>query len=560
MNVETCASSDVTQNWENINFAKARVYVKKLQMRIVKAQQESRHNKVKTLQWMLTHSFYAKALAVKRVTENKGKDTSGVDHELWTTPAAKFKAISKLKRRGYQPKPLKRVYIPKSNGKKRPLSIPTMTDRAMQTLYKFALEPIAETTADPNSYGFRSGRCTQDAIVQCYIALGQPTAAKWILEGDIKGCFDNINHQWIMEHIPMDKEILRKFLKCGYIETGSLFPTEVGAPQGGAISPTICNMVLDGIERKLKEKYYATTRKGTPINPKVNFIRYADDFIVTGENKELLETGVLPIIKEFMAERGLTLSPEKTVITHIDDGFDFLGCNIRKYNGKLLTKPSKENTKAFLTKVRKVIKSNPSIKQEELIRYLNPIINGWVNYHKFNVSSKAFERVDYEIWRCLWQWAKRRNLKKGHRWVAKRYFHRIGNRNWTFSVPTNRKMANGEPVYLRLVYATDTNIRRFTKIKGKANPFDAKYTQHFEERETDKLRISLKGRNILAKLFYEQKGFCPICGEKITVDTNYKVHEEQIGNRKIKSMVHPQCHDITHSLDSQVEPVLERGL
>jgi RNA-directed DNA polymerase len=560
MNVKTCASSDVAQNWESIDFAKARAYVKKLQMRIVKAQQEGRYGKVKALQWMLTHSFYAKALAVKRVTENEGKRTAGVDHELWLTPNAKFEAISRLKRRGYNPLPLKRVYIPKSNGKKRPLSIPTMMDRAMQTLYKFALEPIAETTADPNSYGFRKERCTHDAIGQCFIVLAIPSGAKWVLEGDIKGCFDNISHQWILEHIPMDKEILRKFLKSGYVETGRLFPTEKGTPQGGTISPIICNMVLDGLERKLKAEFYNTTRNGRSYSPKVNLIRYADDFIITGESKEVLEQRVLPLVEEFMTERGLMLSPEKTIITHIEDGFDFLGCNVRKYKGKMLITPSKKNTKAFLNKVRGIIKRNPSITQERLIKMLNPIIQGWVEYHKYIVSSKAFRKVDHEIWLSLWQWAKRRHPKKGKRWIVKKYFHQVGTRFWTFSVPKNQTMENGEPLYLRLISASDTDIRRFVKIKSNANPFDESWIWYFEERETDKMRVSLKGRKILTKLFREQNGCCPVCGERITTETGFKVHDAIIENRKVKMMVHPLCHKELHFPESDVAPVLVREL
>ena len=219
MNEKSCAPTCRAGNWDSIDWNKARAYVKKLQMRIVKAQQEGRYSKVKTLQWLLTHSFYAKALAVKRVTSNRGKNTAGVDHELWLTPEAKFKAISKLKRRGYRPQPLKRVYIPKKNGKLRPLSIPTMTDRAMQTLYKFALEPLAETYGDLDSYGFRIGRSTHDAIEQCFTDLNKGKSPQWILEGDIKGCFDHISHEWLMENIPMDTQVLQKWLKCGYAQS-----------------------------------------------------------------------------------------------------------------------------------------------------------------------------------------------------------------------------------------------------------------------------------------------------------------------------------------------------
>ena len=265
MNTKVCASPGVVKTWDQIHWKKAEAYVRKLQTRIVKAYQEGRHNKVKALQWLLTHSFYGKALAVKRVTENQGKKTAGVDSELWTTPTLKYEAIRNLKRRGYRPMPLKRVNIPKKNGKKRPLSIPTMTDRAMQTLYKCALEPIAEISADPNSYGFRAARCVQDAIEQCYTCLNKAKSPKWVLEGDIKGCFDNISHDWIMCNIPMDKGILRKWLKCGYVETGKLFPTEQGAPQGSPISPVICNMVLDGMERRIKNKFHEAMHNGTKI-------------------------------------------------------------------------------------------------------------------------------------------------------------------------------------------------------------------------------------------------------------------------------------------------------
>ena len=472
MNEKSCAPTCRAGNWDSIDWNKARAYVKKLQMRIVKAQQEGHYSKVKTLQWLLTHSFYAKALAVKRVTSNRGKNTAGVDHELWLTPEAKFKAINKLKRRGYRPQPLKRVYIPKKNGKLRPLSIPTMTDRAMQTLYMFALEPLAETYGDPNSYGFRIGRSTHDAIEQCFTDLNKGKSPEWILEGDIKGCFDHISHEWLMENIPMDTQVLQKWLKCGFVDTKQLFPTEEGTPQGGTISPTLMNMTLDGLERLLKErlptKQYFNGK--THFN-KMNFVRYADDFIVTGESPEFLREEVLPIIREFMAERGLQLSEEKTVITHIDDGFDFLGKNIRKYNGKLLIKPSKQSVGSLLKKVREIVKSNKSAKQDSLIRQLNPVIRGWVNNQRFVVSAETFSKIDYQIYNCLWQWAKRRHKNKGRRWIAAKYWHRIGTRNWTFAAEERTKK-NGEQSYFALEYATDTKIIRFKKIVSNANPFD----------------------------------------------------------------------------------------
>lgn len=554
MNGKPCASPGIATCWEAIDWQKALAYVKKLQVRIVKAQKEGHYSKVKSLQWLLTHSFYAKALAVKRVTSNQGKRTSGVDHELWLTPQAKFNAISKLNRRGYHPQPLRRHYIPKKNGKMRPLGIPTMTDRAMQTLYKFSLEPIAETYADPNSYGFRIGRSTHDAIEQCFTDLNKGKSPEWILEGDIKGCFDHISHEWLLENIPMDTQILEKWLKCGYVETRKLFPTDEGAPQGGTISPTLMNMTLDGLERLLQERLPTRQKvNGRTHFNKLIFVRYADDFIITGESPEFLRDKVLPIVKEFLTERGLQLSEEKTVITHIEDGFDFLGKNIRKYNGKLLIKPSKTSVKSFLEKVRSIIKGNKSTKQETLIRKLNPVIRGWVNNQRYVVSSKVFSRVDYEIYKCLWQWAKRRHKKKSHKWIAQKHWHHIGSRQWTFSVPYENQSTEGEPLYCKLEYATDTKIIRFKKIVAEANPFDECWTDYFEEREGEKLLNSTKGREKLLTIWRRQHRRCPVCGDLITSETGFKVHTPA-GKNSLKIMVHKECHEEIHSLITTFEP------
>ncbi|RPO18694.1 group II intron reverse transcriptase/maturase [Pseudomonas aeruginosa] len=422
------APSHESVNWHSIDWAACHREVRRLQARIVKATREGKHGKVKALQWVLTHSFSGKALAVRRVTENQGKKTPGVDGITWSTPEAKSQAMLSLKRRGYSPQPLKRVYIPKANGKMRPLGIPTIKDRAMQALYLLALEPVAETKADRCSFGFRPERSTADAIEQCFTALARQISPQWILEGDIKGCFDNISHDWLLGHIPTDREILRKWLKAGYMEDRQLFPTEAGTPQGGIISPTLANLVLDGLEAKLVaafgRKRYAN---GVQTRLMVNYVRYADDFIVTGRSKELLEQEVMPIIEDFMRERGLTLSPEKTKITHIDEGFNFLGQNVRKYNGKLLIKPSKANVATFLEKVRSAVKGNKALDQPRLIRMLNPMIQGWANYHQHVVSKETFARVDHEVWRVLWQWAVRRHPQKGSVWIKQRYFHSVGN-------------------------------------------------------------------------------------------------------------------------------------
>ena len=561
MNAKACAPSNAPKNWDSIDWKKAAAYVKKLQMRIAKAQKEGRHNKVKALQWTLTHSFYAKALAIKRVTENRGKKSPGVDKILWTTKKEKWEAITTLKRHGYRPLPLRRVYLRKPNGKLRPLGIPTMTDRAMQTLYKFALEPVAETTGDPNSYGFRMGRCTQDAAVQCAAILARKDRAQWVLEGDIKGCFDNISHDWIEKHIPMDKEILHKFLKCGYIDTGKLFPTQAGTPQGGSISPTIANMVLDGLESMLNKRFRKHYENGVYVNPKVNLVRYADDFIITGESRELLESQVKPLVEAFMTERGLTLSPEKTVITNICDGFDFLGFNIRRYsNGKFLIKPSQKNVKTFLDKVRRIIKHSKASTQQELIGKLNPIIRGWALYHAHNASKQTFSMVDNQIWQCLWRWARRRHPKKGGEWIYNRYFHLVEQRVWTFAVPRYSPESTSEYDYILLERASNREIKRFVKIKSEANPFAPEWQMYFEERETDKMRDTLNGRTKLLNIFLRQKGLCAVCGKRMTVETGCKIHYLRCGNIRTKQMVHPFCHKMLHAQDSETfEPAPQRS-
>jgi RNA-directed DNA polymerase len=481
MSAKACASSGPTTQWEQMDWSLVERKVRRLQERIVKATREGRWGKVKALQRLLTHSYYGRALAVKRVTQNQGKNTPGVDGEIWSTPAARYRTIETLRRRGYCPKPLRRVYIPKANGKKRPLGIPTMKDRAMQALYLLGLAPIAETTADPNSYGFRPERCPADAIMQCFIALSRRANAQWVLEGDIRGCFDNISHEWMLRQIPIDKEVLRKWLKAGFVENRTLFPTEAGTPQGGIISPTLANLTLDGLERLLKKSFRPKLIEGKQVSPKVCLIRYADDFIITGSTKELLENEVRPLVEQFLRDRGLQLSPEKTCITHIEQGFDFLGHNVRKYGSKLLIKPSKKNTHAFFEKVRAVVRRNGMAKQEHLIRLLNPIIRGWTNYHRHMVATKAFSRATRVIWPCLRRWVKRRHPDRSAAWLAKRYWHPVGRWQPTLAAVTGRK-PDGTPRWIWLVDPRETTIRRHVKVRADANPFDPRWREYFENR------------------------------------------------------------------------------
>lgn len=555
------APSGVEVGWHSINWPKAYEYVEGIQARIVEALGAGRWGKVKALQRLLTHSFYGRAIAVRRVTENRGKHTPGVDGIIWNTPEDKINAVLSLNRPGYKPKPLKRTYIPKSNGKKRPLSIPTMYDRAMQALYLLALIPVAEAKADKHSYGFRPERSQADAIEQCFTVLAPKRSAQYILEGDIKGCFDNISHDWLIANIPMDKAILRKFLKAGFIESATLSPTENGTPQGGIISPTLANMALDGLEQMLREAFSRTTRAG--VKAKVNVVRYADDFIVTGDSKELLETRVKPLIEAFLKIRGLELSPEKTRITHIDEGFDFLSQNVRKYNGKMLIKPSKKAVKELLDKVRGIVKANKSATQARLLKMLNPVIRGWAYYHRHIVAAETFSAVDDEIWKILWRWAQRRHPNKGNTWIKDKYFPSIGGRNWVFATKTFN--SKGKPVTVQLFKATDIAIKRHVIVRDDANPFAPEQKTYFLMRKRAKMLGKLFGQP--RRLYEKQNGICPVCGQPIDDETEWDNHHivrqtdggtDEDANRVL---VHLNCHREAHSQKLEVvKPAPDWGL
>jgi RNA-directed DNA polymerase len=474
------AVSGGAAEWYAIDWPTIHRNVRRLQVRIAQATKERRWGKVQALQRLLTHSYSGKILAVRRVTENTGKKTPGVDQEIWDTPAKKTQAAHELRRRGYQPQPLRRVYIPKSDGKTmRPLGIPTMKDRAMQALHLLALDPSAETTADKNSYGFRQRRSCADALVQCFSAL-KSANTQWVLEGDIKSCFDRISHEWLLNHAPMDRVVLKQWLTAGYMEKHVLHETTDGTPQGGIISPALANGALDGLERLLKEKY-PKGRRPKSLNgerPCVNLIRYADDFVITGKSKELLEGEVKPLVEQFLRERGLELSPTKTVITHVEKGFDFLGQNVRRYpNGKLLIKPSKKNVKIFLGGIRRTIKAALGKSAADLISELNPKIRGWANYHRHVVSKRTFDRVDHEIFSSLWRWARRRHPKKGLRWLKQKYFERHQGRDWSFFGETCDDEGQSSKTWL--YRAVSTPIKRHVKVKGEANPYDPAYETYF---------------------------------------------------------------------------------
>lgn len=526
--------------WKSIDWKKAEAEVSRLQARIAKATQEKKWNTVKRLQYLLSHSYYAKALAVRKVTTNKGNHTPGIDKELWNTPAVKMRNVLILTDKGYKAKPLRRVFIEKpGKKKKRPLGIPCMYDRAMQALYALALDPVSETTADEKSFGFRRGRSAQDACEYIFTALSRRTSPEWVLEGDIKGCFDHISHDWLIDHIPMDKSVLKQFLKAGFVFQNELFPTDEGTPQGGVISPILANMALDGMQKVLSDRFH-TNRLGKidlrfKNAHKVNLVRYADDFIVTAATKEIAEEAK-EIIRGFLCTRGLELSEEKTLITHVDDGFDMLGWTFRRFKEKLIVKPSKKSVKALNASLHNtVLERGKAWRQEDLIRVLNRQLRGWANYHQSVCAKDAFSRTDHILYEMLWRWAKRRHPKKNRKWITANYWYSKGLRNWVFSTKNAELIRLGE-----------VPIIRHTKVRMSANPYlDSEY---FIQRKIQNGMKRLSGR--FKKIWRNQNGCCYHCGQPMEISDEreifYKIPKSMGGKDDVPNMayVHKYCQSV----------------
>jgi RNA-directed DNA polymerase len=550
------AAPNEATTWHSINWRKVWRSVRRLQTRIVKATQAGRWNKVHALVYLLTHSFAGRAAAIARVIDNRGACTPGVDGDVWDTPEAKTAAFHALRRRGYRPQPLRRVYIPKSNGKRRPLGIPTLTDRAQQAVYLLGLGPILETTADPHSYGFRRERCCADALEQCFQVLGKRRSARWVLEGDICSCFDRINHRWLEAHIPMDQAILHRWLKAGYLEKGIFVATTDGTPQGGIISPALANATLDGLETLLHERFGATQRQHS--RNKVHLVRYADDFLITGTSAELLREEVQPLVAHFLQERGLELSHEKTKISRVEDGFDFLGQHVRRFGTKVLLKPSAKNVRALLDKVDKFLQGKGGhLPVGLLIAQLNLILRGWANYHRHASSTRTFAGVDSLIFRKLWRWARRRHATKGSRWVRAKYFTQRGANRWVFHGQVVDSQGQERPIYL---YKTaETGIRRHIQVRGDANPYDPAWELYFEERLSAKMAQELSGRKAVQRLWKHQGGKCPVCEQELTLTESWHLHHKEwrvyggsdaLFNRRL---LHANCHRQVHSQGLEVE-------
>ncbi len=454
--------------------------IRKLRQRIFRAMREQKWNVVRNLMKLMLRSYFNLLASVRKVTqENKGKKTAGVDGELALSPKARMALVRSMGRYTiWKAKPTRRIYIPKVGkpGQNRPLSIPTIRDRVAQAIVKNALEPCWEARFEPNSYGFRPGRSIHDAIEQCWNYLKGNSRRPWILDCDLKSAFDKISHEHILKAIgPMPgRQLIRAWLKAGYVEADFFHETDSGTPQGGIISPCLLNVALHGLQKAL--------------GPKYGCVVYADDLIVCASTRKEIEAAK-STIEEWLMPRGLTLHPEKTRIVHINDGFDFLSFNIRKYRGKCLIKPQKEKVHAKLAELRLWLNKHKQATAENVIRHFNKILPGWANHYSHAVSKQVLSYVSQEIWKMLWIWCLRRHQNKGKYWVAEKYFH--PQNGWRFQAKDGQKT-----IYLFDV--ASVKIERHVKVKGTASPDDPTLRDYWQKREESR-KVRTRQRKVTTK-------------------------------------------------------------
>ncbi len=549
-------------DWNRVNWRKANSNVRRLRQRIFRASQIGDYRKVRSLQKLMLRSTSNRLTSVRKVTQqNKGRNTAGVDKVLVKTPTARGQFVDELATyRTWQAHPAKRVYIPKANGKQRPLGIPVLRDRALQAMVKNALEPEWEARFEGASYGFRPGRSTQDACAQLFITASSRGTRPWILDADIKGAFDNINHAYLLHSIGRvpGRELVRQWLKAGYMDLGTFHNTEAGTPQGGVISPLLANIALHGMEQALGIKYREQNGVQRRQSPYV-LVRYADDFVVLCHTQEEAHKAQ-ELLTVWLATRGLSFSEEKTRIVHLTEGFDFLGWNFRHYpvtdtqsGYKLLIKPSKKAVTAFREKVRAIWREHRGAPVDVVIRQLNPVIQGWTHYHRGVVSSVTFKKLDHWMSKRAWSHLRYMHPMKSSTWKKRQYW---GARNPDRPQDTGVFGLAKHPFLRKLSWI---NIQRHIAVKGTNSPDDPRLRDYWERRRLAKAKQTpnLTWRTLILR----QHGLCPCCGEPIIDDlatsTVTTMEETQLHHKRPRKqggtnawdnlvVLHLYCHQQAH--------------
>lgn len=508
---------DDARYWHSIDWASAERNVRRLRQRIFTATQEGDLTKVRNLQKLMLRSHSNTLISIRSATQRSmGRRTPGVDGETVLGPEARGRLARTLAEQpGPQAKPVRRVHIPKANGKTRPLGIPVIRDRVQQTRVKNALEPEWEARFEGRSYGFRPGRSCHDAIAAIFnFTAGKKARRRWALDADLTSAFDRINHERLMEAIggfPAAAEI-RRWLTAGVMEHGRFAPTDEGAPQGGVISPLLLNIVLHGMGTAAGDKEDGTDRQRW-VACAPAFIRYADDFVVLCTTREEAEQ-VKERLAAWLEPKGLAFNEDKTRIVHLDEGFDFLGFNVRRYDDKLLIKPSTAATQKVKDKIRDVVKRMRTATCDDVIRALNPLIKGWSTYYRGVASTETFTTLDHYVHYRMYRWAKRKHPHKSVAWIRAKYY---GSSNparqdsWVFIDKETER-------YLyRFAW---THIERHALVKGRASKDDPQLEGYWQARtrtrkhpEADKHNLSLAAK---------QKGLCPLCGLDLIAGAGYE--------------------------------------